>query len=179
MCHFGMFGYVGYMKIIRKWNLKVIKTYLLLFYTVKMSWVILELIVVKCAVLGVCLAMLDISEWSLDQHLFITWIWSLNSQGVVWPFFGIWAPVGPYLYPTPHATNRNSPTQSFINNSPPCHGFFAMAGGFLRYNVYIYIYAYVFWLQIANFVLKIFSKKFSNQGSGMVPLDSQGFKPSI
>ena len=104
-----------------------------------MSWVILELIVVKCAVLGVCLAMLDISKWSLDQHLFITWIWSLNSQGVVWPFFGIWAPVGPYFYPTPHVTNLNAPTQSLINNSPPCHGFFCHGRGVFCVIMYIYI----------------------------------------
>ena len=45
---------------------------------------------------------------------------------------------------------------------PPVMAFLPWQGGFLRYNVYIYIYAYVFWLRIANFVLKIFSKKFSN-----------------
>ena len=125
----------------------------------------LELIIVKCAVLGVLSAMWDISKWSLDQDLFITWIWSLNSQGVVWPFFGIWAPVGPYLYPTPHATNRNSPTQSFINNSPPCHGFFAMAGVFLRYNVYIYMHMCLAadrQFCFENFLEKIFESGFGN-----------------
>ena len=32
---------------------------------------------------------------------------------------------------------------------------------------------------IANFVFNFFTEKFSNQGSGLVSLDSQGFKPLI
>ena len=60
---------------------------------------------------------------------------------------------------------------------PPVMAFLPWQGGFCVI-MYIYICICV-WLRIANFVLKIFSKKFSNQGSGMVPLDSQGFKPSI